>query len=71
MALTAARELAVGRPDRRASLGWSAEQLGALLYDSLHVKLLELPGVTRGARSSSQGSGESLRAAVAVGGRNM
>jgi hydroxyacylglutathione hydrolase len=36
----------VGRPDLRASLGWSAEQLGALLYDSLHTKLLELPDET-------------------------
>src|SRR5207247_1339446 len=25
----------VGRPDLRASLGWSAEELGGLLYDSL------------------------------------
>jgi glyoxylase-like metal-dependent hydrolase (beta-lactamase superfamily II) len=33
----------VGRPDLRASLGWSAAQLGSLLYDSLHSKLLALP----------------------------
>lgn len=33
----------VGRPDLRASLGWSAEDLGAHLYDSLHDKLLTLP----------------------------
>jgi glyoxylase-like metal-dependent hydrolase (beta-lactamase superfamily II)/rhodanese-related sulfurtransferase len=33
----------VGRPDLRASLGWSAAQLGSLLYDSLHQKLLRLP----------------------------
>lgn len=33
----------VGRPDLRASLGWSAEDLGAFLYDSLHSKLLTLP----------------------------
>lgn len=33
----------VGRPDLRASLGWSAEDLGAHLYDSLHTKLLNLP----------------------------
>jgi glyoxylase-like metal-dependent hydrolase (beta-lactamase superfamily II) len=32
----------VGRPDLRASLGWSAEDLGALLYDSLREKLLKL-----------------------------
>jgi hydroxyacylglutathione hydrolase len=33
----------VGRPDLRAALGWSATDLGALLYDSLHNKLLALP----------------------------
>jgi hydroxyacylglutathione hydrolase len=33
----------VGRPDLRAALGWSAADLGALLYDSLHSKLLPLP----------------------------
>src|SRR5438067_1042371 len=33
----------VGRPDLRASLGWSAEQLGSMLYDSLHQKLVPLP----------------------------
>ncbi|MGC2161460.1 MAG: MBL fold metallo-hydrolase [Silvibacterium sp.] len=32
----------VGRPDLRASLGWSADDLGAYLYDSLHTKLLPL-----------------------------
>jgi hydroxyacylglutathione hydrolase len=36
----------VGRPDLRASLGWSAEDLGALLYDSLRNKLLPLPDET-------------------------
>jgi len=36
----------VGRPDLRASLGWSAEQLGSMLYDSLHEKLLPLPDET-------------------------
>ncbi len=36
----------VGRPDLRASLGWSAEDLGSLLYDSLHAKLLPLPDET-------------------------
>ena len=36
----------VGRPDLRASLGWSAEELGGLLYDSLHEKLLPLPDDT-------------------------
>src|SRR6201986_5125760 len=33
----------VGRPDLRASLGWTANDLGAHLYDSLHEKLLPLP----------------------------
>lgn len=33
----------VGRPDLRAALGWSAAELGGLLFDSLHKKLLALP----------------------------
>jgi glyoxylase-like metal-dependent hydrolase (beta-lactamase superfamily II)/rhodanese-related sulfurtransferase len=33
----------VGRPDLRAALGWSAADLGALLYSSLRDKLLPLP----------------------------
>jgi rhodanese-related sulfurtransferase len=33
----------VGRPDLRAALGWSATQLGSMLFDSLHTKLLSLP----------------------------
>jgi hydroxyacylglutathione hydrolase len=37
----------VGRPDLRASLGWSATELGAMLYDSVHDKLLKLPDSTR------------------------
>jgi len=36
----------VGRPDLRASIGWSAEDLGARLYNSLHNKLLPLPDET-------------------------
>ncbi len=36
----------VGRPDLRASLGWGAEQLASMLYDSLHDKLLLLPDET-------------------------
>ncbi len=36
----------VGRPDLRASIGWSADVLGRLLYDSLHEKLLTLPDDT-------------------------
>jgi hydroxyacylglutathione hydrolase len=33
----------VGRPDLRAALDWSATQLGGMLFDSLHGKLLALP----------------------------
>jgi hydroxyacylglutathione hydrolase len=33
----------VGRPDLRVALGWSATDLGNLLYDSLRDKLLPLP----------------------------
>jgi hydroxyacylglutathione hydrolase len=33
----------VGRPDLRVALGWSATELGGLLYDSLRNKLLPLP----------------------------
>ena len=33
----------VGRPDLRSALGWSATDLGALLFDSLQSKLLPLP----------------------------
>jgi len=33
----------VGRPDLRAALGWTAADLGGLLYDSLRTKLLALP----------------------------
>lgn len=33
----------VGRPDLRAALGWTATQLGGLLFDSVHNKLLALP----------------------------
>jgi hydroxyacylglutathione hydrolase len=36
----------VGRPDLRASIGWSANDLGAHLYNSLHDKLLPLPDET-------------------------
>jgi hydroxyacylglutathione hydrolase len=36
----------VGRPDLRASLGWTANELGGRLYDSLHNKLLPLPDET-------------------------
>jgi glyoxylase-like metal-dependent hydrolase (beta-lactamase superfamily II)/rhodanese-related sulfurtransferase len=33
----------VGRPDLRVALGWTAADLGGLLYDSLRTKLLALP----------------------------
>jgi glyoxylase-like metal-dependent hydrolase (beta-lactamase superfamily II) len=36
----------VGRPDLRGALGWSAEELAGLLYDSLHGKLARLPDDT-------------------------
>ncbi len=36
----------VGRPDLRAALGWSAEELAGMLYDSLRTKLLALPDET-------------------------
>ena len=36
----------VGRPDLGASIGWTAEDLAALLYTSLHEKLLALPDAT-------------------------
>jgi glyoxylase-like metal-dependent hydrolase (beta-lactamase superfamily II)/rhodanese-related sulfurtransferase len=36
----------VGRPDLRGALGWSAEELASMLYDSLHDKLAPLPDDT-------------------------
>jgi hydroxyacylglutathione hydrolase len=36
----------VGRPDLRAALGWAADDLAALLYDSVHEKLMRLPDET-------------------------
>jgi len=33
----------VGRPDLRVALVWSAKELGGMLFDSLHTKLLALP----------------------------
>jgi hydroxyacylglutathione hydrolase len=33
----------VGRPDLRVALGWSAADLGGLLYESLRTKLMTLP----------------------------
>ena len=37
----------VGRPDLLASIGYTSEQLGRMLYHSLHDKLLRLPDATR------------------------
>ncbi|MGY6500972.1 MAG: MBL fold metallo-hydrolase [Acidimicrobiales bacterium] len=37
----------VGRPDLLASLGHTRDELGAMLYDSLHTKLLVLPDESR------------------------
>jgi hydroxyacylglutathione hydrolase len=36
----------VGRPDLRASLGWTANDLGGRLFDSLHNQILPLPDGT-------------------------
>jgi hydroxyacylglutathione hydrolase len=36
----------VGRPDLRASLGWTAHDLGSHLFESLHNKLMPLPDET-------------------------
>lgn len=36
----------VGRPDLRVALGWSAADLGRMLYESVHDKLLPLPDAT-------------------------
>jgi hydroxyacylglutathione hydrolase len=36
----------VGRPDLRAALGWSATELGRLLFESLRTRLLPLPDAT-------------------------
>ncbi|HUH79978.1 MAG TPA: MBL fold metallo-hydrolase [Solirubrobacteraceae bacterium] len=36
----------VGRPDLRAALGWGAQELGGMLYESLHGKLMPLPDDT-------------------------
>ena len=36
----------VGRPDLRGSMGFSAAQLGGMLYESLHNRLLTLPDET-------------------------
>jgi hydroxyacylglutathione hydrolase len=36
----------VGRPDLRAALGWSATELGGMLFDSLQQQLMALPDST-------------------------
>ena len=52
----------IGRPDLRASLGWSAEQLASMLYDSLHQSSRALPDDTLVYPAHSAGSlcGKSL-----------
>lgn len=54
----------VGRPDLRAALGWSATELGHLLYESLHTRLLPLPDATLVYPAHGAGSlcGKSIRA---------
>ena len=37
----------VGRPDLHGARGWTVEQLGGMLYDSLREKILTLPDETR------------------------
>jgi hydroxyacylglutathione hydrolase len=37
----------VGRPDLHGTRGWTVEQLGGMLYDSLREKILTLPDETR------------------------
>lgn len=37
----------VGRPDLLVSIGFTSDELGRMLYDSLHDKLLTLPDATR------------------------
>jgi len=46
----------VGRPDLRVALGWSANELGGMLYDSLRTKLLTLPDSTVVAPAHGAGS---------------
>jgi hydroxyacylglutathione hydrolase len=65
----------VGRPDLSAALGWSAAELGSMLFDPAHAKLLALPDqslVLPGSRhgfavreGNQQGDGvDSVRAAA-------
>ncbi|HRW02326.1 MAG TPA: rhodanese-like domain-containing protein [Tetrasphaera sp.] len=37
----------VGRPDLLASIGFTADELGSMLYDSIHTKLMGLPDPVR------------------------
>jgi glyoxylase-like metal-dependent hydrolase (beta-lactamase superfamily II)/rhodanese-related sulfurtransferase len=46
----------VGRPDLLGSLGFTAEQMGRMLYRSLHEKLMPLPAATRVFPSHGAGS---------------
>ncbi|HRH45668.1 MAG TPA: rhodanese-like domain-containing protein, partial [Pyrinomonadaceae bacterium] len=52
----------VGRPDLVGSKGFTAEQMGSMLYDSLHEKILPLPDETEVYPSHGAGSlcGKSL-----------
>ena len=62
----------VGRPDLRAALGWSATDLGALLYSSLRDKLLPLPDSSLVYPAHGAGSlcGKAIsKETVATGGR--
>jgi glyoxylase-like metal-dependent hydrolase (beta-lactamase superfamily II)/rhodanese-related sulfurtransferase len=56
----------VGRPDLLASVGVTADELGAMLYDSLHDKLLALPDGTRvwPAHGAGSACGRSLSTAT-------
>ena len=45
----------VGRPDLRVALGWSATDLGGLLFDSLQTKLLPLPDASLGVSGTRRG----------------
>jgi glyoxylase-like metal-dependent hydrolase (beta-lactamase superfamily II) len=58
----------VGRPDLRASLGWSADALGRMLYESVHTKLLALPDSTLVYPAHGAGSlcGKSIGSALAT-----
>jgi glyoxylase-like metal-dependent hydrolase (beta-lactamase superfamily II)/rhodanese-related sulfurtransferase len=56
----------VGRPDLLSAVGWTADELARALYQSLHTKLLTLPGATRVYPAHGAGSacGKSMSAAT-------